>query len=161
MTRLKQRFTAPVDFTAPAISAVAQYVLVLARCAVTQRVVVIQKARPAWQAGRWNFPGGKIERGESPVQAAAREFAEETGLHLDTSELRPVALLRRPGQFDLYAFKTESPRIVEVKTLTDEPVSLVPVQAVLQGRHPAIENLPWLYGMAFDGSEKVAEVEYD
>ncbi len=31
-------------------------------------------------AGYWEFPGGKLEPGESPVQAAVRECYEETGL---------------------------------------------------------------------------------
>jgi 8-oxo-dGTP diphosphatase len=31
-------------------------------------------------AGAWEFPGGKIEPGEEPLQAAMREMAEETGL---------------------------------------------------------------------------------
>ncbi len=40
-------------------------------------VVFVHKKRPAWQAGYFNFPGGKIESGETPSQAAAREFDEE------------------------------------------------------------------------------------
>ncbi len=31
-------------------------------------------------AGKWEFPGGKIEPGESPAEAAVRETLEETGL---------------------------------------------------------------------------------
>lgn len=31
-------------------------------------------------AGKWEFPGGKIETGETPAEAAVRETLEETGL---------------------------------------------------------------------------------
>jgi 8-oxo-dGTP diphosphatase len=32
---------------------------------------------------KWNLPGGRVERGETPLQAAMREMAEETGLIFD------------------------------------------------------------------------------
>ena len=45
------------------------------------QVVLIRKNRPAWQAGHLNGVGGKIEMGETPIEAMTREFEEETGLH--------------------------------------------------------------------------------
>jgi 8-oxo-dGTP pyrophosphatase MutT (NUDIX family) len=53
----------------------------------TGRVLLIQRALgeddPA--AGTWEFPGGHIEEGEAPLDAAMREFSEETGVALPSS----------------------------------------------------------------------------
>lgn len=43
-------------------------------------VALIRKAKPAWQAGRLNGIGGKVEPGEDPQLAMAREFEEEAGV---------------------------------------------------------------------------------
>lgn len=56
------------------------HVLGFAHCrSFVPLVLLIRKLRPAWQAGRLNGVGGKVEFGESPDEAMAREFREETG----------------------------------------------------------------------------------
>ena len=43
------------------------------------RVLAARRTRPAAVAGRWEFPGGKVEDSESPEAALVREISEELG----------------------------------------------------------------------------------
>jgi 8-oxo-dGTP pyrophosphatase MutT (NUDIX family) len=47
--------------------------------------------------GRWNFPGGGVDPGESVQAAAYRELAEEAGFSVPQGSLRWAFSYRRPG----------------------------------------------------------------
>ena len=51
----------------------------LVYCLRQDCVLLLRRSNPPF-AGKWVAPGGKIERHESPVECAARELREETGL---------------------------------------------------------------------------------
>jgi 8-oxo-dGTP diphosphatase len=45
-------------------------------------LLAARRAVPASLAGRWEFPGGKVEPGENPVDALHRELSEELGIRV-------------------------------------------------------------------------------
>ena len=59
------------------------------------RYLVARRTRPADVAGRWEFPGGKVEPGETEEQALAREIREELGVEIAMGE-------RVPGEWPLH-----------------------------------------------------------
>jgi 8-oxo-dGTP diphosphatase len=53
------------------------------------RVLIAQRPPGKAMAGLWEFPGGKIEDGESPEQALVRELQEELGIGVKPPCLAP------------------------------------------------------------------------
>ena len=54
--------------------------------------VLMQRRRAGGShGGLWEFPGGKLEPGETPESATVREIAEELGLELRAEALAPLA----------------------------------------------------------------------
>lgn len=52
------------------------------------RILVGQRPENNSLAGQWEFPGGKIEQGESPEEALARELSEELGIEAEIGQLK-------------------------------------------------------------------------
>lgn len=51
-----------------------------------RHVLAARRATSTPLAGRWEFPGGKVERGELPVQALRREIREELAVGIDLGD---------------------------------------------------------------------------
>jgi 8-oxo-dGTP diphosphatase len=54
------------------------------------RVLIAQRPPGKAMAGLWEFPGGKVEPGETPEEAVIREIAEELGVKVTKSCLAPL-----------------------------------------------------------------------
>ena len=66
------------------------------------RLLVSQRGPEVGQPGRWEFPGGKRERGEGDRQALARELHEELGISLSVG---PHVWTATAGPLELRFFR--------------------------------------------------------
>jgi 8-oxo-dGTP diphosphatase len=74
-------------------------IIVGAAIVVDGRVLGCERAEPPEAAGQWEFPGGKVEPGESDVEALVRECKEELGVEVAIGDRigRDVHLARGRG----------------------------------------------------------------
>lgn len=70
-----------------------------------QRVLACARSSPPEVAGRWEFPGGKVEVGETEVAALIRECREELGVRIEVGDRvgRDVRLAHGRATLRVYA----------------------------------------------------------
>ncbi|QTL40733.1 NUDIX domain-containing protein [Xenorhabdus budapestensis] len=112
-----------------------------------KHVALISKLQPSWQAGKLNGIGGKVETGETPQQAMAREFAEEAGIETNPDEWKLFTILTRPDVYQVNFLYTHDDRIYSAKSIEKEVVDIYETDA-LPGS--VIYNLRWLIPLALD-----------
>jgi 8-oxo-dGTP diphosphatase len=126
-------------------------VIVAAVIILDGRVLACERSAPAEVAGRWEFPGGKVEPGESDAEALARECVEELGVRVEVgARVGPDVPLAR-GRAVLRVFAVtllngDRPRALEhaaIRWLAVDQLDSVPW---LPADRPIVDELPALLG---------------
>jgi 8-oxo-dGTP diphosphatase len=139
-----------------------EYVVGFMLESLSDRVIVIRKQKPLWQSGLLNGVGGKIEAGETPIDAMRREFLEEAGF--EHHNWRPVAVLGKSWKVHVFAATVRRfPDFVgQPGQINDigEPIEIVRISE-LPMRRDLIKNLRWLIPLCFEDPDGpfVAEEE--
>jgi 8-oxo-dGTP diphosphatase len=110
------------------------------------RVLIAQRPPGSHQAGRWEFPGGKVAHGESEGAALARELREELGVEVQAC--RPFMRLehRYPDRHvELSLWIVErfggSPRALDGQQLRWVAPQLLGHEDLLEADRPFVEAL--------------------
>ncbi len=84
------------------------------------RVLLARRPAGKAMAGLWEFPGGKLDEGETPEDALVRELREELGIEAQAACMAPIAFASHasPGHhllMPLFALRkwTGAPRALE------------------------------------------------
>lgn len=112
-----------------------------------RRVLITQRRADQAMPLQWEFPGGKVELGESPAAALVRELSEELGVGVTVGRIWDVLFHAYPA-FDLvmlvYACRivVGAPAPVEVAALEWVATSQLPgAWDILPADRPLIERL--------------------
>lgn len=120
------------------------YVLALLFTPDGRRVVLMRKTRPAWQAGRVNALGGKVNPGERAADAARREVREEAGV--DVAAWEEILTWDDPV-YRMHVVRAFDAAAERARTAEDQEVFLADARH-LPGN--VIDNLRWLVPLALD-----------
>jgi 8-oxo-dGTP diphosphatase len=109
-------------------------------------VLMGQRPRGNSLAGLWEFPGGKIELGESPEEALERELREELGIFAEVGTLR-LATTHSYGEkavlimfYDVHFFKGE-PKQMHHADLKWVPIDRIGEMEIPQANYRILDRL--------------------
>lgn len=115
----------------------------------SNEILLIKKNRPAFQAGKLNGIGGKMEEGETPIESLIREVWEETNLKTQEKEWGYFGKMNLPEGGHVFLFKSFRNDLNQAVSMTDEEIVVRKID-LNQLKKEVMPNLIWLIDAAMD-----------
>ena len=113
-------------------------------------VFLIHPGGPFWakkDEGAWSIPKGLVDKGEDLLEAARREFAEETGFAAPTAEYRALGAFKQPGGKIVQAWAVEGD--CDPETLVSNQFEMEwPPKSGKRARFPEVDRAAWFEAAA-------------
>ena len=136
-----------------------QYVLGFAFSEDGSQVLLINKNRPDWQAGKLNGIGGKVENNEAIIDAMVREFREETTLNTTPGCWQLFLKMNSlHDNTEVYCYRMSDDFIQHAESVTDEPVGVYLTDEAHQLH--TLPSVRILLPMALDNNLEYSEINY-
>jgi len=119
-------------------------------------IVLLKKARPEWQKGLLNLPGGHVEGGESARQCMAREWAEETGVVTQPEEwTQRLEILGH--DYMLHVFTTFPKDRCELRFAAEEPARWYGLSWLDYDK--CVSSLRWIIPLLLDNDTTTLQIK--
>lgn len=115
----------------PTVEAVAEATATKAALPITRTtddkqvatIAVVAPQHMLWgkrrDSGKWTTPGGHLHSGESPVDGAVRELAEESGIIVTADKLKPMGSVTNVKGVRIHTFRLDVPKMITPTTKRD------------------------------------------
>lgn len=134
-----------------------KYVLGFAFSQDLKQVVLIQKQKPEFQFGKFNGVGGKIEIGETSLEAMQREFLEETNCPSGAQWKKFVILNSKTWTCECFFTVLNSIQLQMIETAESELIVKAHIDNLPSN---CMRNIHWLIPMALNWDNSLTSVEY-
>ena len=119
-------------------------ILMFRKAGTTLEVFLVHPGGPFWRnkdAGAWSIPKGEYNEGDDPLEAAKREFREETGASVE-GDFLPLGQVKQAGGKIVTAWAIEgqrSPDAIRSNTFSME----WPPKSGRQQEFPEVDRAAW------------------
>ena len=121
------------------------------------KLLIAQRPGDKHMGGRWEFPGGKIEKGESPEAALRRELSEELGIEVKVGRIYHAVMHSYPEKDVLLMFYRCSLMSGEPRPSEEADVRWIK-ESEIRSYNWAEADIPAVQWIEHDGLDAICDI---